>query len=179
MTEMHMKISVIGAKDRELTKLLKLATKSYSEKLISPQLSKNVSVKVVIKDKLNAGGYCDFEDSWPYPPRNFVIELHRAKKKIHLFTALAHEMVHLKQYAKSEMKDKLYKRKYVTLWRGQIYDEDVSYWDSPWEIEAYGLENSLVAKFLMEHDLFKQLKQKQENWFAQDEEIEENDTVNN
>jgi hypothetical protein len=77
-------------------------------------------------------------------------------------------MVHLKQYAKSEMKDKLYKRKYVTLWKGQIY-EDISYWDSPWEIEAYGLENSLVAKFLIEHDLFKTLNQKQETWFVQDD----------
>jgi len=168
ITETAMKISVTGAKDRELSKLLKLSVGSYSDKLISPQLAKHITVKVEIKDNLPAGGYCDFEDIWPYPPRNFIIELCRTKKKIHMFTALAHEMVHLKQYAKSEMKDKLYKRKYVTLWKGQIY-EDISYWDSPWEIEAYGLENSLVAKFLIEHDLFKTLNQKQETWFVQDD----------
>lgn len=174
--ETAMKISVVGAKDRELTKLFKLAAKSYAEKLLSPQLIKNISLKIHIKDKLPAGGYCDPEDNWPLAPRNFIIELDRAKKKIHMFTALAHEMVHLKQFAKSEMKDKLYKRKYVTMWRGQIYGEDVSYWDSPWEIEAYGLENSLVAKFLSEYDLFKTLKQKQETWFVQDSE-EEADTA--
>lgn len=172
IAETGMKLSVTGAKDRELTKLLKLAVESYADKLISPQLAKNITVKVQIKDNLNAGGYCDFEDNWPYPPRDFTIEVCRTRKKIHMFIALAHEMVHLKQYAKSEMKDKLYKRKYVTLWKGQIY-EDISYWDSPWEIEAYGLENSLVAKFLIEHDLFKTLNQKQETWFVQDEDFGE------
>jgi hypothetical protein len=171
-----MRVSVSGAKDKELSKLFKLAAKSFSEKLISPQLSKNVSLKIIIKDKLDAGGYCDFEDSWPYPPRNFVIELDRTKKKIHMFTALAHEMVHLKQFAKSEMKDKLYKRKYVTVWKGEIY-EDISYWDCPWEIEAYGLENSLVAKFLTEFDVFKELKQRKEVWFVNRDDLDEEDNM--
>jgi hypothetical protein len=171
-----MRVSVSGAKDKELSKLFKLAAKSYSEKLISPQLSKNITVKIRIKDKLDAGGYCDFEDNWPYSPRDFIIELNRTRKKIHMFTALAHEMVHLKQFAKSEMKDKLYKRKYVTVWKGEIY-EDISYWDCPWEIEAYGLENSLVAKFLTEHDVFKELNQKKEVWFANNDDLDEDDTM--
>lgn len=164
-------VSVRCARDRALTKLFKEATKSFAEQLISPQLSKNITVRIEIVDNLEAGGYCDFEDSWPYPPRNFTIELCRTKKKIHMFTALAHEMVHLKQFAKGEMKDRLYKRKYVTLWKGQIF-EDISYWDSPWEIEAYGLENSLVAKFLIAKNLFKDLNQRPENWF-----VTENDLI--
>lgn len=171
-----MRVSVSGAKDKELSKLVKLAAKSFSEKLISPQLSKNINLRILIKDKLEVGGYCDFEDSWPYPPRNFTIELDRAKKKIHMFIALAHEMVHLKQFAKCEMKDKLYKRKYVTVWKGEIY-EDISYWDCPWEIEAYGMENSLVAKFLIEHDVFKELNQKKEVWFVNMNDLDEEEDM--
>lgn len=161
-----MKVSVTGARDRELTSLLKLAAQSFADKLLSPQLSKNVSVKIQVKDKLGAGGYCDSIEPDFGLPRDFTIEICRTKKKIHMFSVLAHEMVHLKQMAKGEMKDKYVKTKYITVWRGESYEDDISYWDQPWEIEAYGLENSLVAKFLIEHDQFKNLRQKQENWFV-------------
>jgi hypothetical protein len=86
-----------------------------------------------------------------------------------MFSVLAHELVHLKQMAKGEMKDKYVKSRYVTVWRGDWYEDDVNYWDQPWELEAYGLENSLVAKFLIEHNQFKNLRQKQENWFVYEE----------
>jgi len=171
-----MNITVRGAKDRQLIKLFKLAANHIADNLLSKQLKKTISVRIEIKDNLGAGGYCDFEEQWPYPPRDFIIELDRTKKKIHMFLALAHEMVHLKQYAKGEVKDKLYKRKYVKVWMGQVYDDEISYWDQPWEIEAYGLENSLIAKFLIENDLFDHLNQKKETWFVQkSEEHEIND----
>lgn len=162
-----MNVSVRGAKDRQLTKLFKLAANHIADNLLSKKLKKTINVKIQVIDNLGAGGYCDFEEQWPYPPRDFTIELDRTKKIIHMFLALAHEMVHLKQYAKGEVKDKLYRRKYVKVWMGQVYDDDVSYWDQPWEIEAYGLENSLIAKFLIENDLFDTFNQKRESWFVQ------------
>ena len=163
-----MHVSIIGAKDRELTNLLKLAADSFANNLISPQLKKNIDIKVVLDPKLGAGGYCDAEDDGLPLPRSFLIEIRKTKKKIHMFSVLAHEMVHLKQMATGEMKDRYshLKRKYVTVWRGDKYDDDVSYWDQPWEQEAYGLENSLVAKFLIEHDQFKNLNQKEKDWFV-------------
>jgi hypothetical protein len=167
-------VTVRGAKDRSLVKLLKMATRSFSDELLSPQLAKNISVRIEVKDLKDAGGYCDpGDDNYPFPPREFTIELAKAKKRIHMFLALAHEMVHLKQFAKGEMKDKFYKRKYVKVWQGQYYEENISYWDQPWEIEAYGLENSLVAKFLIKENLFKTLNQKPEVWFADKDEEEE------
>jgi hypothetical protein len=159
-------VSVNGARNRELTKLLKLAAQSFADKLLSPQLEKNIQVKIKIHDRLDAGGFCDFEEEGLSNPRSFKIDICRTKKKIHMFSVLAHEMVHLKQMAKGEMKDKYVKSRYVTVWRGDWYEDDVNYWDQPWELEAYGLENSLVAKFLIEHNQFKNLRQKQENWFV-------------
>jgi len=164
-----MLVSVLGAKDRNLTKLLKLATQSFADKLLSPQMIKNISLTVVIKNKMQAGGYCDYKEEGLPLPRSFVIEICRTKKKIHMFSVLAHEMVHLKQMATGEMKDKYIKTRYVTVWRGDNYEDDVSYWDQPWEMEAYGLENSLVAKFLIEHNQFKNLRQRQQDWFVYDE----------
>lgn len=162
-------ISVRGARNTELTKLLKLAAQSFADKLLSPQLEKNIQVTIKIHDRLEAGGFCDFEEEGLPSPRSFKIDICRTKKKIHMFSVLAHEMVHLKQMAKGEMKDKYVKSRYVTVWRGDWYEDDVSYWDQPWELEAYGLENSLVAKFLIEHNQFKNLRQKQENWFVYEE----------
>ena len=159
-------VSVNGAKDPELTKLLKLATKFFADKLLSPQLQKNIYVKIRIHDKLGAGGYCDFIEEGLPTPRSFEIDIQKSRKKIHMFSVLAHEMVHLKQIAYGEMKDKYIKHKYVTVWRGEQYEDDVGYWDQPWEMEAYGLENSLVAKFLIEHNQFKNLRQKEKDWFV-------------
>jgi hypothetical protein len=161
-------VSVRNAKDRMLVYLLKLAAESFAKNLMSPQLSKNISIKIIVRDKLDAGGFCEYEVDRDGNPREFIIELLRTRKKINMFKVLAHEMVHVKQHAKGEAKDKFKKDKYVTLWFGEKYDDDTSYWDQPWEIEAYGLENSLVAKFLVEHDQFKNLRQKHADWFAEE-----------
>lgn len=160
-----MYVTVRNAKDKTLVKLLKLAAHSYAGNLLSPQLSKNITVTITVKDNIDAGGYCDYEFSDTGNPREFRIDIIRTNRTINMFKILAHEMVHLKQLAKGEMKDRFIKSRCITSWFGVKYDEDYSYWDQPWEIEAYGLENSLVAKFLMEQDQFKNLKQKQADWF--------------
>lgn len=163
-----MNVSVRNARDRTLVYLLKLAVQSFAKNLMSPQMLKNISVRVIIRDRLDAGGYCDYEIDREGNPREFTIEILRTRRKINMFKVLAHEMVHVKQHAKGEAKDRYVKSKYVTVWFGEKYDEDTSYWDQPWEMEAYGLENSLVAKFLVEHDQFKNLRQKQGDWFAEE-----------
>jgi hypothetical protein len=71
-----------------------------------------------------------------------------------MFSVLAHEMVHLKQMAKGEMKDKYVKSRYVTVWRGDRYEDDVNYWDQPWELEAYKLQergNLKMKRWLLDH----------------------------
>jgi hypothetical protein len=169
-----MQVSVRGARDYTLTQLLKLAAKSFGKNLFSTRMLETITIKIRIHDTLDAGGYCDYEvDDETLTPRTFIIDILRTRRKINMFKVLAHEMVHAKQTAKGEMKDRIVKSKYVTLWFGEKYTEDVSYWDHPWELEAYGLEHSLVAKFLIEHDQFKNLRQKHEDWFAKEESSEE------
>jgi len=161
-----MELTILGAKDRKLTKALRLAANFFGKTLLPPRLLKRIELRITIRDSLDAGAYCDFIPT-TNPPKHFIIEILRTRKKIDMFTALAHEMVHLKQYATGEMKDKKYKTKYVRVWKGEIYEDDVSYWDHPWEFEAYGLQDSLVAKFLIEHNQFKNLRQRHQDWFVQ------------
>lgn len=61
---------------------------------------------------------------------------------------IGHELVHVKQYVKGEMRD------YANGdagWKGKRYSnwdtDDENYWFSPWEIEAYGHEPGLFACF--------------------------------
>ena len=67
-----MLVSVLGAKDRNLTKLLKMATQSFADKLLSPQMIKNISLTVVIKNKMQAGGYCDYKEEGLPLPRSLI-----------------------------------------------------------------------------------------------------------
>lgn len=72
----------------------------------------------------------------------------------HLKT-LAHEMVHVKQYALRELTKNLVvsrggKVSMVSYWKGEKYKakrKEDEYWDCPWEIEAYGREEGLYRRF--------------------------------
>jgi hypothetical protein len=74
-----------------------------------------------------------------------------------MIKVLAHEMVHVKQYAKNELgKDLALARggkglRIVTRWQGKYWTPNTKedeYWDAPWEIEAYGREVGLHHKWV-------------------------------
>ena len=59
---------------------------------------------------------------------------------------LAHEMVHVKQWAKDEMYE--YMEPHMVRFKGEkIHLNEVDYWDYPWEIEAYGRQLGLFIRF--------------------------------
>jgi hypothetical protein len=58
---------------------------------------------------------------------------------------LFHELVHLKQYVNNELFD--YANGSVR-YRGDIYNSDHDYWESPWEIEAMGRSEGLYYQFV-------------------------------
>jgi hypothetical protein len=64
-----------------------------------------------------------------------------------LLTTLAHEMVHVKQFARGQVKTEFTKRGHVrTFWMGRPVKAE--YLDRPWEIEAYDRELELTDQFL-------------------------------
>ena len=92
--------------------------------------------------------------------KKFVITLKstriskRAKTKIsryrNTFKDLAHELVHIKQYLNNELFD--YKDGNVARYKNVKYsynteDVDWTYWDAPFEIEAYGRSEGLFYMF--------------------------------
>lgn len=64
-----------------------------------------------------------------------------------LLVTLAHEMVHVKQFARGQVKTKFTKFGNVkTFWMGRSINRQ--YYNRPWEIEAYEREMDLTNQFL-------------------------------
>jgi hypothetical protein len=56
-------------------------------------------------------------------------------------------MVHVKQYATGEMRY-MWRPARHTKFQGMLYPDEVEYWDSPWEIEAFGREPGLYTRWI-------------------------------
>jgi len=115
------------------------------QKLMPRMQSLDISVK--LRDlKGNAYGYCMVidDDSRPDRPREFELEVHKNMPLRKLLETVAHEMVHVKQYARGELYQGVRIPKHR--WRGK-WVGNMNYWDQPWEIEAHGRETGLFIQW--------------------------------
>ena len=145
-----MHISLVNVPGKHDTCELFNAIVFYSEKLMSKRLLSGIDLKIIFVPKLEAHyntiGDCTWEDD-NIRPREFVIRLDADMGKRKMLISLAHEMVHIKQYATNEMRDMM-RCTTVTKWYRESIDIDnTNYWDLPWEIEAHGREAGLYVRF--------------------------------
>jgi hypothetical protein len=118
-------------------------------KNLMPKMSKiiiNIELISGLNKKEGLIGSCIWEDSI-HLPREFTIKLDSTQKIKEILKTLAHEMVHIKQYARGELKDLAYGDS-ICKWHDKFirYDK-LNYYDHPWEIEAYGREYGLVIRW--------------------------------
>jgi hypothetical protein len=129
-------------------KLCKDAIKWYGQYLLGNRLYHNIEITLEFDDaelNKNVYGYCDWNDKNDRA-RDFTITINPNLGKRNMLLVLAHEMVHVKQYAKGELKD--FVRVKRVKWKGKVYNEEkLDYWEQPWEIEAHGREKGLYYKF--------------------------------
>ena len=130
-------------------KLCKEAARWYGKKLLGENLYHNIDLIIDFSEKDMQPwlyGFCEWNDT-NHKGRDFTITINPKLGKRNMLIVLAHEMVHVKQYAKGEMKD--YVRMNKVKWKGVVYNEKkMDYWDYPWEIEAHGREKGLYYKFM-------------------------------
>jgi hypothetical protein len=107
----------------------------------------NLDIFVHLCKPDGAMGYClELDDK-----RTFELEIDRTQSLRQLLETIAHEMVHVKQYARRELNPN------KQVWLGKTYNpKKVSYWDLPWEIEAHGREVGLFVRYCEENNLGKQ-----------------------
>lgn len=130
-------------------KLCKEALKFFGKRLLGEPLYHRLNVKLVFEEfekKSREYAFCEWEYE-NHRAKDYILTINKNLSKKETLLAIAHEMVHVKQYAKGELKDYLRVKK--CKWKGEIIDSDaVDYWDHPWEIEAHGREKGLYVKFL-------------------------------
>lgn len=131
------------------------------------RLHNNVSVLIRItdparysRDKIYGTTELSEDEEDPDRPRDFVITMTGRFEILRSLMIVAHEMVHVKQYARKELG--YCGRSGRSKWQGSLVnDDDISYWDLPWEIEAHGREKGLVYQWATERGLYK------EKWFKE------------
>ena len=149
-----MQINVIGmvGKRAEKAKLIE-AAEFFAAKLMDPRMVRNLVIDLEVRKNLDVMGECVDEDGCRNP-RFFTIALKRQEID-EMIKTLAHEMVHVKQHAKNELQSGIMVAargglKMHSKWKGEIWKPKArqdAYYDSPWEIEAYGMEVGLFAKW--------------------------------
>ena len=101
---------------------------------------KTLEIIVNLKDlKGKAYGYCMEGDT----NREFELEIDKKLSLYDLVSTVCHEMVHVKQYARRELRcDKMGN----TLWKKRGQFNETPYEECPWEIEAFKLEKGLALR---------------------------------
>lgn len=146
-----MKIYTRGS-TRKTQKLTKNLVKFCAENLMSSRLMESISIRVEFHqgplDGVNdIEGDCFYEDDHDYRPKEFVVRVCdnlRLGKKLR---TVCHEMVHVAQFAKGDMRY-ITKPARFTKFQGVLYPDELEYWDSPWEIEAFGREPGLYTRWI-------------------------------
>jgi hypothetical protein len=141
-----MQIRTKGKPDNVSRSLCKEALIFFGEELLGRRLSKNIKIYLVFEELpsiINA--LCQWDDD-NHICRSFTIIVNKKLNRKTTFISLAHEMVHVKQYARKELKD--YARSNKVKWKKRVFMLDkVEYWSSPWEKEAYKKDKILYEAF--------------------------------
>lgn len=139
---MAVNVKCIGPKggnvDLGLAAYATLATRFFAKELGFNRLKTNITLKLHHNLYVAKGceGLCEAVDN-----RNFIIDVAMYGNWL---STLAHELVHVKQFARGELDFGL------TRWKSKSNMGDVDYWDQPWEKEARKLQNKLLLKFAEE-----------------------------
>jgi hypothetical protein len=115
---------------------------------MSKRMADSLLIRIeFIKDLDNQyDGDCEYVDE-ESRPKEFLIRVNDALKLSKKLRTICHEMVHVKQYATGEMKYMSRPARF-TKFQGMLYPDELEYWDSPWEIEAFGREPGLYTRWI-------------------------------
>lgn len=133
-------LNISGKRHRRLCK-------SVVEWFMSKYLPRHlIEVSVVHRGLLREGvyGWCTVEDC-DSRPRSFLIDIHNGLDVDDYTRTLLHELWHVKQFVRGDLRDKRSKR----YWKNSDIS-DIDYCDDPSETEAHEMESSLFSEYLLD-----------------------------
>lgn len=112
----------------------------------------NVNFRIISSNDLpeKIEGCVIFEENEYLSKPNALIKIRKNLKRNNLLKVLAHEMTHVKQYAKKEL---IYHHTNHYEWKGKCFEDiqKIHYYQRAWEKEAIQIESDLYHKFLMKN----------------------------
>ena len=139
-----MNVYFSGPRDGQLDKNLQaqalMVVNFFSKKLNIRRLRTDIHIKFHHKlfvDNSHSEGLCESLD-----PRTFILDIALYGNWM---STLAHELVHVKQFARKELDPAL------QYWKGKDH-VDTEYWQQPWEIEARKLQQKLMKAYMAEYE---------------------------
>jgi len=134
----------VDASSPKVKKFLASLMPSFIEQLGLTNSKRAVLVKVTkdVDDEFQGATHnIEFADCYlvllKAPKRSTPIAL------LEMAGTLAHEMVHVKQLAKGQMK---FLPNEVKIWKGKKYTKKTKYLDMPWEIDAFSKQEILLRR---------------------------------
>jgi hypothetical protein len=127
-------LTVRGARSEKKRKLT-IDVAAFALKKLMPR-KKELFIEFTYKNVDGAEGYCLHIDK-----DMFEIEIDHKMKDDDLITCILHEMVHVKQYCRSE----LIQEDESSVWMKEVWPDDDMY--PPWEREAYQKQEELLKAY--------------------------------
>lgn len=123
------------------------AAQYFLRKLVSEELAERINMRIYFRNMKDDYGRC-----WAYQddPLDYSIVLHSDMGRIQSLRVLAHETVHVMQYATKKMQD-VWHTKDRVLWKNRMVKNitaGAAHFELPWEKEAYKRQNSLLKSYL-------------------------------
>jgi hypothetical protein len=122
---------------------------------VPAELADKVKLKVHIRKMKHQKGQC-----WNYKGDKFTFDIviHSDMGRIKSLRTIAHETVHVAQYLTGRMKNvwpnKKQGTKRAVMWKDKEFADAQSgkaYYDSPWEKEAYGMQDKIMNAYISNH----------------------------
>jgi len=108
-----------------------------------------IEIEVLHRGLLREGvyGWCSVIDC-DWRPRSFLIEIHNRLNEEDYIKTLLHEMQHILQHIRGDLRDK----RGIRCWKG-IDCSGLDYEEMPWEQEAHSMESILYQHYLLDKSL--------------------------
>lgn len=116
---------------------------------------RTLNIEIILSNLQKESGVCGFCNA--YSSHDFLIEVDKTLDHYDIIETICHEMIHLKQHCRKELKKYDYKQMTV-LWKNQRYSiENENYNDFPWEKEAYDNEFKYAREYLKEQGVYEEI----------------------
>jgi hypothetical protein len=124
------------------------AARWFLSKLMSQTSAEQIKLEVYLRRMKHQRGIC-----WAYEkyPDEYTVVIDASMGRRDSLRAIAHESVHVMQYATGKMKDLWGQHSGKVLWKNQMMDNidtGSAYFNSPWEKEAYRRQEPLLQAYL-------------------------------